>query len=220
MNKKNCEGKMTLTEEQTFIQGLKDKTIPFEEAIEQYQGLIWHQMRKFLPIAGYEVADVYSILMYVTYDCIGKFEIESGNRFSTYLTTALYHRLCLLKQVSQRVGSGAVHYEKAERLDRPILVGSNGEGDTQTVGELFLKTEITSELDTNYLNRCLWEAISLEDERYQTFIRLLYVEELTLKEIGEMYGICGAAVRNCITKRFPKIRRRLESMGINAEFLK
>ena len=92
---------LTIKEEQMLITGVKNGDVPFEDVLEQYKRLIWQYVHRHHPIAGHDVADLYSVGLGILFRCVNKFQIEHAVRFSTYLTTALNNRFIQLRKASK-----------------------------------------------------------------------------------------------------------------------
>ena len=209
---KSSYTELTIKEEQMLITGVKNGDVPFEDVLEQYKRLIWQYVHRHHPIAGHDVADLYSVGLGILFRCVNKFQIEQEVRFSTYLTTALNNRFIQLRQASKGGWSGAEHYESAIRLDRPVL---GGEGEEATIGSLFLTTTMTSELNSRHFQYCLAKALKVQTQRFQEYFQLHFMEGLTYKEIAERYGIGMSGVRNYVVFHLPKLKEELVKQGIS-----
>ena len=197
-------------EEYEMIEKIRNGTMPFEMALEQYHNFIWKFINEY-SIADYDDDDLYSILSMELHQAIQTYNKDKGVGFMSYFGKCMLNKLSLEIASSKRVKSGAETYNNALRLDIQVKETTI----PMTYSELVLTCDWTrEEINRNEMLKALDESLDTLSDLHRDIITKFFVEGATQKEIGLEYGITQPRVRERINQALWQLQYQLRKRGI------
>lgn len=193
-----------------MIEKIRNGTMPFEMALEQYHNFIWKFINEY-SIADYDDDDLYSILSMELHQAIQTYNKDKGVGFMSYFGKCMLNKLSLEIASSKRVKSGAETYNNALRLDIQVKETTI----PMTYSELVLTCDWTrEEINRNEMLKALDESLDTLSDLHRDIITKFFVEGATQKEIGLEYGITQPRVRERINQALWQLQYQLRKRGI------
>lgn len=196
-------------EEYEMIEKIRNGTLPFEMALEQYHNFIWKFINEY-SIADYDDDDLYSILSMELYQAIQTYNKDKGVGFMSYFGKCMLNKLSLEIASSKRVKLGSETYNNAFRLDKQVKKSTI----PMTYAELVLTCDWTrEEINRNEMLQALEESLDTLSDLHKDIVTKFFIKEMTQKEIGEEYGITYVRVKQRINEALPKLQCQLKKRG-------
>lgn len=197
-------------EEYEMIEKIRNGTLPFEMALEQYHNFIWKFINEY-SIADYDDDDLYSILSMELYQAIQTYNKDKGVGFMSYFGKCMLNKLSLEIASSKRVKSGAETYNNALRLDIQVKETTI----PMTYAELVLTCDCTrEEINRNEMLQALEESLNTLSDLHRDVVTKFFIKGVTQKEIGEEYEITQPRVRERINQALWQLQYQLRKRGI------
>lgn len=197
-------------EEYEMIEKIRNGTMPFEMALEQYHNFIWKFINEY-SIADYDDDDLYSILSMELYQAIQTYDKDKGVGFMSYFGKCMLNKLSLEIASSKRVKLGSETYNNAFRLDKQVRKSTI----PMTYAELVLTCDWTrEEINRNEMLKALDESLDTLSDLHKDIVTKFFIKGITQKEIGEEYGITYVRVKQRINEALPKLQYQLRKRGI------
>lgn len=156
--------------------------------------------------------------------------------YRSYEWLSKYRRFCGLflqqygEEPTEEVAAYHLHFtiNQIKEIRRNMIIGNVGsldavlsDSEDLTVGDTVassedLENDAVERLDLELLRAVLWPMVDRLPDRQQAVIRMKYQQGMTLKEIGEAYGVTIEAVRQSERKGMQALRRSRENRRLAA----
>ena len=185
-----------------------------QKAFEARQALIEHNLRLVAHVAkkyvgfGEDIEDLISIGTIGLIKAINTFQYKKGSRLSTYAAKCIDNELLMLFRTKRKLSREVSLYE---------TIGTDKEGNEISLLEVceLEQKDIVEELDLREKKKVLETLLQTKlSNRERSILYLRYGfggEELTQKQIGEMYGISRSYVSRIEKKALRKLKDGFES---------
>lgn len=185
-----------------------------QKAFEARQALIEHNLRLVAHVAkkyvgfGEDLEDLISIGTIGLIKAITTFQYQKGSRLSTYAAKCIDNELLMVFRTKRKLSREVSLYE---------TIGTDKEGNEISLLEVceLEQKDIVEELDLREKKKVLETLLQTKlSNRERSILYLRYGfggEELTQKQIGEMYGISRSYVSRIEKKALRKLKDGFES---------
>ena len=185
-----------------------------QEAFEARQALIEHNLRLVAHVAkkyvgfGEDLEDLISIGTIGLIKAISTFQYQKGSRLSTYAAKCIDNELLMVFRTKRKLSREVSLYE---------TIGTDKEGNEISLLEVceLEQRDIVDELDLREKKKVLdrlFQTRLTARERDIIFLRYGFgCEELTQKQIGEMFGISRSYVSRIEKKALKKLKEGFEA---------